>query len=1067
MRRLPAQLIVLAMGAGACADLEPIDAGICGNLIIEPGEDCDGDDALGVCRSPFAQGACHYDCTQTACPTGLVCGTGRICLPEGICGNGVVEGDEGEDCDGDSALGVCRPAGQAGQCRFDCTTAACPPGFRCLETGVCSDENVCGNGIIEEANTEDCDGESEFPCRPSGVTGGCRYDCSESPEVCPPGYGCGVDAICRRPSGTFVGGTTLLGETVGLALGDFDGDGRGDIVQVALDGFHIHFLTASGNIDDTAAIQALPAPPVVGDLTGEGRDDLAFRLPSKFLAGAGEIAAFLSAADRTLAPVTQFTENLPGFGVALDVLPPATGDDLAVISQDVVHGYSFEADVAASGPQQAFGVTALLQSGMPPESSLLGVTAADFRRSTLALCEELAIAWRDTPNVVVITPCRQSTTPDAPPWNDQVIAPTVVTLPSGQLPWSASQGEPNPGGALFAGDVNGDGNPDLLVPTSDAGPVACVLGPSCTQPDLPTCTCMGCVNDGTCASDDDRVCDDCAGVVDGNFPAPPCDLDAICEPEVEGCGCPDCAAHPLCPGPSSIQVAYAVGDGSFHPSLPLPSSAGDNETSPLPLDRVPSFSCPDQRGPLGSELLASADLDGDGRSDLVTALGVYVSTATGELAYTFCPQERWVEVTVADFDGNGTLDLVASSGSSTLDYVSGAGDGTFSSQALPAGGFPTRLVAADFDGDTLGDVAFLRSDLPGPAAGNLREIAVAFGRPFAAPSAPKVVGRARDVARLVAGRLLFGDSAAELMVQRVSMSDNAAFLRGSIARQLVSPLGLRAAGASPFATHAQVLSLEGLVHGRFRPEHAQPPHLFVLAALSARFGAEHRVELVSNRGEELEEWHNAPFDCLPPAGPCPLWRLAAVDLDGDDVDSLVAFRDDEAVIFAEASLVESERITTGLSMYSDVIGRGRVHEAAVGAPQVVDIDADGLPDVALLSAAGDVHVFWNQGDGSLSPDHSTVVAGPAPPGEAAAIRAFALLQSGGDDALELAAVSGQGVILHALEPGSRNFAPATAIDGTPAGDLLVAGDVNGDGVDDLVVGSALGFTIVLGVAVLP
>ncbi|MBI3202669.1 MAG: VCBS repeat-containing protein [Myxococcales bacterium] len=54
-------------------------------------------------------------------------------IPGGVCGNGVVEA--GEDCDGDSG---CNPAGKAGACRFACETAGeCKPGWVCGADAIC------------------------------------------------------------------------------------------------------------------------------------------------------------------------------------------------------------------------------------------------------------------------------------------------------------------------------------------------------------------------------------------------------------------------------------------------------------------------------------------------------------------------------------------------------------------------------------------------------------------------------------------------------------------------------------------------------------------------------------------------------------------------------------------------------------------------------------------------------------------------------------------------------------------------------------------------------------------
>src|SRR5579883_2961361 len=69
------------------------------------------------------------------------------------------------------------------------------------------DAGVCGNGVIDPG--EDCDTYPVGPgtsCRPPGdPVGQCRLDCTPgSGHACPSGWGCGTDAVCREPNGSFV-----------------------------------------------------------------------------------------------------------------------------------------------------------------------------------------------------------------------------------------------------------------------------------------------------------------------------------------------------------------------------------------------------------------------------------------------------------------------------------------------------------------------------------------------------------------------------------------------------------------------------------------------------------------------------------------------------------------------------------------------------------------------------------------------------------------------------------------------------------------------------------------------
>ena len=79
---------LLASALAACTDFDSLDRGVCGNGIIEPGEDCDSGDATCV--------RCAVTCDeQTDCPTAAyACGTDGLChAPDG----GMEEIDAGVD----------------------------------------------------------------------------------------------------------------------------------------------------------------------------------------------------------------------------------------------------------------------------------------------------------------------------------------------------------------------------------------------------------------------------------------------------------------------------------------------------------------------------------------------------------------------------------------------------------------------------------------------------------------------------------------------------------------------------------------------------------------------------------------------------------------------------------------------------------------------------------------------------------------------------------------------------------------------------------------------------------
>ena len=175
------------------------DTGItCGDGVIDFPEVCEGADLGGAtCTSE------GFDSGQLACASDCLSFDTTGC---GTCGNGVMDGDE--VCDGsDVGTDDCTTIGMGfvggalacdGSCGFDVSGCMAPPN--------------CGNGVIEPALGEDCEGSNlgaadcdsatmgAFPSGALGCTGGCVFDLSgcydcgngtvEGVEVCdPPDYG--------------------------------------------------------------------------------------------------------------------------------------------------------------------------------------------------------------------------------------------------------------------------------------------------------------------------------------------------------------------------------------------------------------------------------------------------------------------------------------------------------------------------------------------------------------------------------------------------------------------------------------------------------------------------------------------------------------------------------------------------------------------------------------------------------------------------------------------------------------------------------------------------------------
>jgi hypothetical protein len=108
-------VLVGTLALAACKALPEIRPDVCGNGVIEPGEDCDGFASGGLaCHPPGENGQCHLDCSPgpggkaPACPAGYGCDLDNACrratgaftsLPQRIFGNAgsLISGDFDDD----------------------------------------------------------------------------------------------------------------------------------------------------------------------------------------------------------------------------------------------------------------------------------------------------------------------------------------------------------------------------------------------------------------------------------------------------------------------------------------------------------------------------------------------------------------------------------------------------------------------------------------------------------------------------------------------------------------------------------------------------------------------------------------------------------------------------------------------------------------------------------------------------------------------------------------------------------------------------------------------------------
>jgi hypothetical protein len=135
----------------------------------------------------------------------------------------------------------------------------------------------CGNGLVEPQANEDCDGlpaGSPLACGQAGSEHACLLICDDTP--CPSGWACGIDAVCRAPSGHFEPVESMIIAGDQLELGHLDGDPYLDLVTLNRGALQFAFGQANGGFVEprTVAVPSVDLPLVVADLEGDGDDDI-------------------------------------------------------------------------------------------------------------------------------------------------------------------------------------------------------------------------------------------------------------------------------------------------------------------------------------------------------------------------------------------------------------------------------------------------------------------------------------------------------------------------------------------------------------------------------------------------------------------------------------------------------------------------------------------------------------------------------------------------------------------------------------------------------------------------
>lgn len=430
--------------------------------------------------------------------------------------------------------------------------------------------------------------------------------------------------------------------------------------------------------------------------------------------------------------------------------------------------------------------------------------------------------------------------------------------------------------------------------------------------------------------------------------------------------------------------------------------------------------------PLGPDVpIAAGDLDGDGDADWVTSMGVYVDDA-GALRQTGwnVSDLPWLTAATPDLDGDGIEDVVAATGSLALDVLRGTASGLFVRANVVTEGSPHAIAVGDYDGDGREDAAMIEEH-PGEVA-----VTVLFGSagelhaPVEMGDLPAAVHLSPALISVSASTT---DATTDLFVQTydedgLGATQALALFVGSSARRMLAPFSI---GADPVL----------VAIGNLAPDELAAADVLALTTSG--------VVLATGDGEagfvDLDFFaQRIDFD---PRDPTRL-GLTTRDLDGDRVDEVLALVPPAPGGGGPASHLVIGRVTgAGPTRRVELSGGDLPGVIAAHAPLFEDLDGDGAVDLVVLEGDA-VTVFWGA-SGAFDLGAPTRVALEQVP------LSVATLQTDADGLRELAVGTRAGVVLVDLAAGRTPEVIGLVFSGAAL--HVAAGDLTGDGLDDLVV----------------
>jgi hypothetical protein len=319
---------------------------------------------------------------------------------------------------------------------------------------------VCGNEAVEPDVGEDCDGSAPAgsACGAPSTPQACRYVCSANADVqCPPGFGCGLDGLCRASTSTFRAAAAknfrASEETpLDVVVADADGDLRADVFEQTPRSIVVHYDVT--NSTQTLAVARDPLLLGVGpvaDLSGDGLADAVVPGGLGYFVSLGSEKRLERATAYGAVPLPLGAADIEA--LSAEVLPDLPGTEIIVLA---MIGLDERAPALPLMTYVAIEGTFRFIATLRDAPSKLAGPARSGRLNeddSAGTCETIVLAYQGATAIDLFVPCLREAGKTVLAGN---VKPTEVKLPAGATV----------AGPVSLVDLNRDAHLDLVVVAS-------------------------------------------------------------------------------------------------------------------------------------------------------------------------------------------------------------------------------------------------------------------------------------------------------------------------------------------------------------------------------------------------------------------------------------------------------------------------------------------------------------------------------------------------------------------------------------------------------------------------